>query len=88
MIFKTVKDIIRQLMVVPIGGKINEQACKYINNTTCEIHCWNGERYLLQLTKLEDGCHYDMATGKRLPKCDCSNFVDDCSVQCECICHE
>lgn len=57
-----INDILNELMSSPIGGSINSDACIQ-NGDNVELHFWNGERYMLTLKKLSNGCAYDAQTG-------------------------
>lgn len=52
-----------------LNEEIKQDACvltKACGDTddAIEIHCWDGRRYDLTLTRLPDGCKYDLLTGK------------------------
>lgn len=55
---KTNKTIMKQILDYlannPVGEKINISACK-VKKNKIKIHCWDGERYVLDLSlKKED----------------------------------
>lgn len=57
------KLILNELMAATIGGDIQGDASQFISHEHVIIHCWDGRRYLLSITKLPDGCQYDPKTG-------------------------
>lgn len=55
------KDIVDEIMASPIGGEVAKDD---VDGNACVFHCWDGKRYALALTRINDGCKYDPKTGK------------------------
>ena len=65
------KDFVKRIYSDSAASEIQKDKCveTFVNESgelmpqlhSVEIHCWEGQRYLL--TKLPDGCKYDYMTG-------------------------
>jgi hypothetical protein len=61
----SISDIVEDISSGDCSCAINLDASQEDDNIYT-IHCWNGERYLLTLTRLTDGCGYDPDTGAKI----------------------
>lgn len=59
------QDLFDELMASNAGGDIDANHSKVLPSHI-EVQLWNGQRYMIGLTKLPDGIAYDPRTGQVL----------------------
>jgi hypothetical protein len=62
-----IKKIWDAIRADDVGGEVQMDASVLTEGAgedNIEVHCWDGRRYNLTLTRLANGCKYDMQSGE------------------------